>query len=139
MDSILEICIHNVCYSSMQAGNDCAQAIPSSVSVVLNDDDMLPAEVCNASDSDHIRVVENVTTLTLLVTLKCSYLLGYGSEHTGNLVLKTFGGASVMPGFQFGKISSILVSTSLYFQLSLHVLYHLRYKCVDERHNNHSI
>ena len=93
----------------MQAGSNCTQAIPSSVFLVINDDNLLSAEVCNASDSDDIRLVENSTTIALLITLKCSYLLDYGSEYTGDLVLTTIGGSSIIQGVQFGKKSFIIL------------------------------
>ena len=90
----------------MQAGNDCEQAIPSSAFLVLNDeneDTMLPVEVCNASDSNHIQLNENSTTLTLLITLKCSSFFGYGSQYSGDLVLNNIGGTSTIPGVTFGE------------------------------------
>ena len=92
----------------MQAGKNCTQAIPSSVSLVLYDDNKLLAEVCNVSDSDHIEEDKNSTALTLLITLKCSFLSGYGSLYTGDLVLKNIGGTSTLPGISLGRHSSIL-------------------------------
>ena len=107
----------------MQAGNICVQAVPTSVSLVLNEDAILPEEVCHISDSNHIKVNDSSTTLTLLINLRCSPLLSYSSTHTGNLVLSTIGGTSIISGIEFSKYESILTCISvnlISFELTLH-------------------
>ena len=81
---------------------NCRQAIPSSASLVVNDENMV-TETCNTLGSDDVQVEKNSTMLQLVIILNCSHLPSNGSVYTGYLLLENIGGSYVLPGIQFGR------------------------------------
>ena len=124
----------------MQAGNDCVQAIPSSVYLLLNDendDRILPAEVCNASDSSYIQVDDSNITLSLLITLECLSFDFNCSKHSGDLVLKQLEEQVLYQKFHLVRtLSYCFVPLGCSFWVTLHFVQHHRYQRVEQCFNN---